>query len=120
MTNRLIREYNGDFGPFWQKDVQRSINMFDEVVVTDGIPRWTTNNSIPPRDLLELWAHVGKPFDFDTTIKQYDLEVAESLKQYRISRVGYTPSEEEMYEMRSAFGEGTTVVDAITNRRIQL
>lgn len=43
----------------------------------------------------------------------YEAEVREALKGYASRQ----PSGEEMHEMRSAFGTGTTVVDVLSGRR---
>ena len=43
----------------------------------------------------------------------YEAEVREALKGYASRQ----PSGEEMHEMRSVFGAGTTVVDVLSGRR---
>jgi hypothetical protein len=42
------------------------------------------------------------------------------LKDYRKRQRNVKPSNEELSEMRAAFGEGTEVVNIITGRRTQL
>ena len=45
-------------------------------------------------------------------------QVQKELAQYRANYTG--PSDEEVAEMRAAFGEGETVVDVITGKTIKL
>lgn len=45
-----------------------------------------------------------------------DKVVEQFLAEYREARKNHTPSEEELFEMRAAFGEGSTVVDVITGQ----
>ena len=40
--------------------------------------------------------------------------------QYRKDMANHQPSDEELFEMRSAFGEGETVINVVTGQRIQL
>ena len=42
------------------------------------------------------------------------------LKRYREQQKNKVYSEEELYEMRAAFGEGETVVNVVTGKRITL
>ena len=45
-----------------------------------------------------------------------DKSIEKVLAEYREARKNHVPSAEEMYEMRAAFGEGSTVVDIITGQ----
>ena len=42
----------------------------------------------------------------------------EAIENYRRNYTG--PSEEELFEMRAAFGTDTTVVDVLTGKKIKL
>jgi hypothetical protein len=120
VTRSLVNEYEGYFGQFFQKDAQRSADRFNDTIVTNGIPRWPSNNNVPPQDLLDLWNHIGKPFNYELATETLANEISETLRQYKISRMNYTPGLEELYEMQAAFGKGVTVQDVITGKEIQL
>ena len=47
-----------------------------------------------------------------------DEETAKVIEAYRASCTG--PSEEDLFEMRAAYGKGTTVVDIFTGKKIKL
>jgi len=113
-------EYNGKYGDFFQKRAKESVEMFnaEQITVTQGVVRWNSNNSIPPSDLLELWHHAGCEFNYDKTIAIRDEEISASLEEYRKTK--RPPSEEELLEMRAAFGRWTKVVDIITGQDLIL
>jgi hypothetical protein len=83
MACRLIKEYEGQYGVYFQKEAQKSADMFDQAEVVNGVPYWKTRKRIPPTDLLQLWQYVGKDFDYDKTLIARDLEIAKSLAEYR-------------------------------------
>jgi len=116
----LITEYEGHFGEFFQKEAQKDVQKFDETVVINDIPRWSSNNHIPPEDLLQLWNHVGKNFNLDAAIVQQDIEVRESIEQYKIHRRNHPLNDEELQEIVATFGVGAEVVDILTGERIPI
>ena len=69
-------------------------------------------------DLLEMLVLVTDKADSAATQAAREAEVKADLESYRAAR--RAPSAEEMAEMRAAFGEGATVVDALTGEKIQL
>jgi hypothetical protein len=99
---------------------KESADRFHDTIILGGIPRWSTNNSVPPTDLLELWAHLGRPFDYEKAIAKHDEEVRESIKEYERWERDREQSLEELYEMRAAFGEGATVVNVLTGRETKI
>ena len=63
-------------------------------------------------------AMVSDAIDVQATKQARAEEVAADIKAYREN---YTPpSREELLEMQAAFGTGTTVVDILTGKEIQL
>jgi len=118
MKRTLITEYQGNYGEFFKKEAQKAANRFDDTIVIDDIPRWPTNNQIPPMDLLELWHYCDKPFDFDKTVLIRETESAASIAEYKKRMRGRQYSEVDLAEMRSVFGVGTAVVDVITGEKI--
>lgn len=84
----------------------------------EGVYRWKSNDRVPFSDMLECWN-----LDADTMEKcvaAREKDDAEFLADYRERMKDYVPSDEEMFEMRAAFGEGETVVNVITGETIQL
>ena len=56
----------------------------------------------------------------EATKKKRDAQTERELKAYRESMRNHQYSDEELFEMRAAFGEGATVVDVITGQQIPL
>lgn len=120
MTN-YIKDLESDGPAIFRDRAKELIQQFDtDATVVDGVVRWNSNNQVPPKDILELWDYIGKDFDIDKSLHASHIETTEFLKQYRESQKNREYTDEEMHEMRAAFGEGTTVVNAITGKRIQL
>jgi hypothetical protein len=109
--------------PIWAKrDVERLLGQFstDATVDQNGIVRWKKSGRVPPEDILSLWAHVGKPFNLVSSNETREAETNLFLADYRERMQDVLPSAEEMFEMRSAFGEGAEVVNIITGKSTKL
>jgi hypothetical protein len=118
---RIIREWLGKEGTFWKNRADESVKKyFEEANVVDGVVRWNSNGKVPPQDLLELWAYVGFNFSLERSMEVRDAEQSEFFKQYREERANQGYSQEQLFEMRAAFGAGATVVNAITGEKITL
>jgi hypothetical protein len=89
-------------------------------VDSEGVVRWKSNNSVPPKEVLEFWKHQNKEFNYKKSNEVEEKETEKFIQEYRESRKNYVPSEEEMFEMRAAFGPGEQVVDIITGQKIKL
>ena len=83
-----------------------------------GVIRWTTNNRITPNDVAEYAFELGYKVNLETHRKALKRETKRLLDEYRSQPHPIDP--EEMYEMRAAFGPGTTVVNILTGERIKL
>ena len=83
-----------------------------------GVYRWLSNNRVPFDDMLECWT--DDEFQLNACREARNKDDAEFLADYRERMEDYEPSDEEMFEMRSAFGEGAEVVNVITGKTIQL
>jgi hypothetical protein len=80
-----------------------------------GCLRWTrSGNPVPPWTWEDAY---GEPMPARYRA-EYDRVTAEFLEEYRANDA--PPSDEEMFEMRAAFGEGETVVNVITGRKTRL
>lgn len=84
----------------------------------DGIYRWKSNNHIPFNDMLETWGLSKDEIQKHEEARNKDTD--SFLSEYRKQMKNHVPSNEEMYEMRAAFGEGTTIVNVITGKKIKL
>lgn len=88
----------------------------------NGVYRWKSNDRVPPEDILvEMFV--------DAVIDEEELRYCKMvrkreqdafLNKYRERMANHVPSDEEMFEMIAVFGEGVTVVNAITGKEIQL
>lgn len=90
----------------------------EDATCEDGVLRWKSNGQVPFDDMLQLAQEIGLPVDLDASRAARQTEQAAFLAEYR--RAQRSPSAEEVAEMRAAFGEGTTVVDVLSGRRIRL
>lgn len=88
----------------------------------NGELRWASNNRCVPEDIAEFAHYLGVLTEAGVwwTEHERDLEQAAFIAEYQRQRATWSPSGEELAEMRAAFGEGEVVVDVITGRRIQL
>ncbi|MCI6064009.1 hypothetical protein MR818_01230, partial [bacterium] len=69
-------------------------------------------------DMLEKLTYVTDEVDAEATKAAREEEVSRSLAEYR--RNARPASQEELDEMRAAFGEGQTVVNILTGERYSL
>jgi hypothetical protein len=84
----------------------------------DGVYRWNLNDRIPFADLL---TEVGiAPNVIERCKVVRGQEDAAFIAEYREQMKNHVYSEEEKYEMRAAFGEGTTVVNVFTGQTIRV
>lgn len=118
--NSYIRSLNFPRGHWDFLDAQRTITKFADATIIDDVPRWNSNNQVPPKDILELWHYMNLPFDFQKAEATREAETSAFLKQYRKMNTGRQRTPEELYEMRAAFGPGEVIVDVITGDRIVL
>ena len=81
---------------------------------------WISSGNYLPEDCVEKLLHTTFSFDPEATARAREKQVAEDLAEYRRLRKGHKPSEEELFEMRAAFGKGETVVDIITGDEYEL
>ena len=121
---RFEREITGQLGEYWQKDaekeVQRAVAEADRNAIVDenGAIKWKSNGSYLMDDFCEKLEYAGYPFSREATKNARDIQVHRELNEYRKNQKA--PSPEELEAMRAAFGEGTTIVDVLSGRTIQL
>lgn len=107
----------------WQKrENQRYLKMFDTDAVVDhqGIVRWKSNGSIPPKDIMQVWADANKSFNHQECLAVSAQETFAFLQAYRDAEasapVNPEAEAERLFEMRAAFGPGQTIVNAFTGK----
>ncbi len=86
----------------------------DTVVDEDNCLRWKMGNAVPPWVWEDAFG-VEMPALY---LDAYNRDMAAFLDNYKRNEQG--PDAEQLYEMRAAFGEGTTVVNVLTGRKTHL
>ena len=121
---RFEKELSGALGTYWEKEAKKELERvkkdLDEGKITideNGIARNCIGRTLHD-DMLEKVAKVSDKVNIEATRAARDEETAKVIEAYRASCTG--PREEEMFEMRAAFGTGTTVVDIFTGKKIKL
>lgn len=104
-------------------DADKARADFDEHrhYIVDGVVRWSSNDQVPPRDLLSDWFEAGciSKGTLRASMEARDADLTAFVAEYKRCQPS-RPSDEEMYELRANFEPGTEVVDVISGRRIRL
>ena len=81
---------------------------------TGPVVRWNSNDRIPFADMLQNFVDAGwiNKQEQNNSLVQRVEEDRIAIEAYRNNYKG--PSEEELFEMRAAFGAGAKVVNALT------
>ena len=106
-----------------QKEVERLLEQYEngELLIDGyGVAYWASNNNAIPEEYAYMGKYGGLPIDLEMTKELEDRQTEKSLAEYRERMKNHVYTEEELGEMRNAFGEGAVVVDVITGRRIKL
>lgn len=118
---RFMMDYTGLMGEYWKKEADKQVAKVAEdvaaghITIVNGVP-YNSLNRILPTDMIEMVSLAGYEIDLEA-IKRAESEEIEALRR-TIRNHRYNA--EEIAEMRSAFGAGTTVVDVLTGRKIRL
>ncbi len=121
---RFQQEITGLLGAYWQQNAEKELKAAvesaarDATVDENGAISWKSNGGYLMDDFCEKLEFAGFPFSREATRAARDAQVAEELAEYRRNYKG--PTEVELEEMRSTFGEGTTVVDVLAGVKIHL
>ena len=121
---RFEKELSGALGEYWKKEAEKELSSIrkdieegritiDEI----GVARNCVGRALH-NDMLEKVMMVSYRVNGEATRKECEKEALAAIEAYRANYTG--PSEEELFEMRAAYGKGTTVVDVITGRKIKL
>ena len=123
---RFDRELRGEYGEFWKKKAIQYLHKIEEEVFRreitidkEGVARNCIGRVVVDEvaNALDYIIQDGS-FRWDKTIEARHKENEEFLKEY--ASHNHKHSKEELAEMRAAFGEGDTVIDVLTGKRIQL
>lgn len=123
---RFDRELKGEHGEFWKKKATQYLHKIEEEVFRgeitidkEGVARNCIGRVVVDEvaNSLDYIIQDGS-FRWDKTIEVRNKENEEFLKEYASREPHY--SGEEIAEMKAAFGEGDTVIDVLTGKRIQL
>jgi len=123
---RFERELNGSLGEYWQAQAQQELKRIaadleaGKITIDENGIAYNCIGRPLMDDMAEKVAMVTDRIDREATAAANNAEAAEHLKAYRESRAKHGYSEEELHEMRAAFGAGTTVTDIITGKKIKL
>lgn len=117
---RFQMELSGKLGQFWQNEAQKELERVKSdldscriAIDGDGVARNCIGRALAD-DMLEKVELVAPDcVNVSATRATYAAERDRVLRRYASREIGA----EEMHEMRSAFGAGTTVVDALTGRK---
>ena len=123
-ANIFIRELAGLRGESAQKRANSELEIIEkelenrEITIDEkGVARNKIGRVLSP-DMAIKVSCIKKKINISQTNEMYNIETTKSIEEYKKNKKPY--SEEELMEMRNAFGEGTTVVNVITGEEITL
>lgn len=121
---RFERDLRGDFGSYWAEQAQKELEKIKAELASgkitidaNGIAR-NCIGRVLMEDMQEKVAMVSDKINVQATQEAYETETHAAIEKYRAQKREISP--DELYEMRAAFGSGTTVVDFLTGETIQL
>lgn len=121
---RFTNELRGELGAYWKADAAKRLEEMEvavargEITIDDnGVARNKIGRALM-EDQMEILSFTDWKFSEDATRTARDEENRIFIEEYKKNQSA--PSQEEIFEMRAAFGEGAKVVDIISGRVIQL
>lgn len=120
-------ELEGKFGPWRQQSVVDQIKEMEEdyengeFKIENGAAIWECGNYLPMDCLAAvLNSKYGYLIDVDEHERLLDEQQTKSIRAYKERMKNHVYSEEELFEMRAAFGAGTVITDVLTGQEIVL
>ena len=128
VRHTFANQWNGLLGNFWyeesRKEVKKLYEQRDNMIIEDdGAVRWKSSGNYLPDDCMEKLEYA--PYEFRKRISREATKIKreaqnkEFIKEYREQMKDHVYTEEELSEMRNAFGNGT-VYDVLADRVIDL
>ena len=121
---RFQQEISGALGQWWKEQAEKELEDAvrkadaDAIVEPEGAIKWVKSGNYLMDDFCEMLEYAGYPFSREATAKSRDIQNSKFIEEYKKN---YTaPSEEELFEMRAAFGDNGTVIGVITGNEIEL
>ena len=113
---RFEKELSGALGEYWKKEAEREL---DNIRKDLDEGRITIDEfGALQNDMLEKVMMVSYRVNAEATRKECEKEALAAIEAYRANYK--EPDQEELFELRAAYGRGTTVVDVITGKKIKL
>ncbi len=123
---RFEQELSGVLGEFWKKEAKKELanvkaELEDGKITIDeaGVARNCIGRALM-NDMLEKLLLVTDRVSAEATRKARDIEVKKAIDEYKEYRTKEGYSEEELKEMKAAFGPGTRVVDILSGKTIEV
>ena len=117
---RFEKELSGALGTFWKKNAEMEVERFQtladqgEIILdADGAARWKTNQRYLPGDCAEKLSYTSFSFNLAATVKKRE-------QMDFLPTRHWAPTAEEIAEMTTVFGSGTTVVNIINGEQIKV
>ena len=121
---RFEKELSGALGAYWKKEAEKELERVSQdikdgkiTIDENGVARNCKGRALQ-NDMLEKVLMVSDLVNAEATREACQDETMKAIEAYMANYTG--PSEEELFEMRAAFGTGTTVVDVLTGKKIKL
>lgn len=116
----LLRDYNGESGPYWQKNATEQLKGFIEdlknkdMIIKNNVVRWS-NDNIVPLDIIELLlgTNIINQEQFNTTREAMN----DYMKNMIASHANRKLTSEGISEMKANFDEGTVMVNVLTGKK---
>lgn len=135
----FVKKYMGFYGIGNRNEAIETVKSVEEAFYnneiefeSDGAMKWKSNGSYLPEECAQAMKYIDitkasvqqKRYLLNASIeatREGELrEIEEFARKYRETMKNHVPSDEEMYEMRSAFEPGTKVVNVLTGQVYQL
>ena len=121
---RFEKELSGALGAYWKKEAEKELERVSQdikdgkiTIDENGVARNCKGRALQ-NDMLEKVLMVSDLVNAEATREACQDETMKAIEAYMANYTG--PSEEELFEMRAAFGTGTTVVDVLSGKKIKL
>ena len=128
VRHTFANQWNGLLGYYWSEVAREEMKkLYDQrdnmIIEDDGAVRWKSSGNYLPDDCMEKLEYA--PYEFSKQISREATKIKREeqdkkfIEEYREQMKDHVYTEEELGEMRNAFGSGT-VYDVLADRVIDL